>query len=322
MHRAAAAAAALAAAFGGALYTTYRRAFYSRPGHDDPHELPHGSQYRHGRARMLALVDALESEEFEPVYITAYDGTRLFGRYYHVRDGAPVQLEFHGYRGSALRDFGGGDALARSLGMNTLLVDERAHGNSGGHAITFGVRERYDCLAWCEWAEARFGPDTPLFLAGVSMGAATVLMAADLPLPKSVVGIFADCPYSSPEAIIRKVCTKDMRLPAAAAMPLVRMAARCAGFRLGEASAVESVQRAKVPVLLVHGEDDRFVPCDMSLEIYENCASQAYLEIFPGAGHGLSYIVDTQRYMDCAARFVDRCLEEAGYAPIDAAARL
>lgn len=300
---------ALAAAFAATEYEIYRKAFYSKPGHDDPYVLPRGEQYQLERERMLSLIRDIDSVPYEPVYITSYDGTRLFGRYYHVRDGAPLQIELHGYRGSALRDFCGGDALARSLGMNTLLVDERGHGKSGGHAITFGVRERYDCLAWCEWAAARFGAEVPIFLAGVSMGAATVLMAAELPLPANVRGIFADCPYSSPAAIIRKVVHEDMRLPAAPAMALVRIASRVfAHFGLNESSAVEAVRHAKVPILLVHGEDDRFVPCYMSREIYENCASPATLETFPGAGHGLSYIVDEPRYRECARKFVAECL--------------
>lgn len=301
--------AAVAALFTATEYAIYRKAFYSKPGHDDPYVLPKGEQYEHDRERMFSLIRAIDAVPYEPVYITSYDGTRLFGRYYHVRDGAPLQIEFHGYRGSALRDFCGDDAFARSLGINTLLVDERSHGKSDGHAITFGVRERYDCLAWCEWAAARFGADTPIFLAGVSMGAATVLMASELPLPKNVRGIFADCPYSSPEAIIRKVAHEDMHLPAAPAMAFVRIASRVlAHFNLSESSAAEAVRHTKIPILLIHGEDDRFVPCYMSREIYENCASRATLETFPGAGHGLSYIVDEPRYCECVRKFLAECL--------------
>ncbi len=115
MRKAEAAAAALAAAAAAALGVTYKLAFYSRPGHDEPYRLPRGEQYLAGRERMLSLIRRLDAVEYEPVYITACDGVRLFGRYYHVRDGAPLQIEFHGYRGSALRDFCGGraGALAR-----------------------------------------------------------------------------------------------------------------------------------------------------------------------------------------------------------------
>ena len=249
---------------------------------------------------------------YESVSISARDGTRLFARYFHVRDGAPLQIQFHGYRGTALRDFCGGNKLARESGQNTLVVDQRAHGRSGGRTITFGIRERMDCLCWAEYASQRFGSNTPIFLSGVSMGAATVLMASELELPCNVIGIIADCPYSSPEAIIRKVCREDMHLPPALVMPFVRLGARLFGhFDLKEVSAVQAVRNTDIPILLLHGEDDRFVPCDMSREIFDACAGEKTRITFPGAGHGLSYIVDTVRYSEAVSRFVDQCLRNS-----------
>lgn len=245
---------------------------------------------------MLSLIREMDEIPYEAVTISAYDGTKLAARYYHVRDGAPLQLQFHGYKGSALRDFCGGNKLARESGQNTLVVDQRAHGKSCGTTITFGIRERLDCLSWVEYANHRFGPDTPIFLSGVSMGAATVLMASELEFPANVVGIIADCPYSSPEAIIRKVCREDMHLPPVLVMLFIRLGARLFGhFDLKETSAVQAVRNTNIPILLLHGEDDRFVPCDMSREIFDACLSYKIRKSFPGAGHGLSYIVDTEK---------------------------
>lgn len=289
----------------------YRVAFYVSPRlKKQKPSVPQGAQYQGERERMLALIRELEEIPYEPVTIRARDGMVLAGRYYHVRDGAPLQIQFHGYRGGAVRDFCGGNKLARESGQNTLLVDQRAHGNSGGSTITFGIRERWDCLSWAEYARSRFGPETPIFLSGVSMGAATVLMASELDLPDTVAGIIADCPYTSPRAIIRKVC-RDRHLPPALTYPFIRLSARLfGGFRLEEASALEAVGRARVPILLIHGEADRFVPCGMSREIAGACASPCRLETFPGAGHGLSYIVDAPRYGRLTAEFMDTCLKE------------
>lgn len=288
----------------------YRTAFYASPRRrEDPYAIPHSEQYLAQRERMTELIREMEAIPYEPVTIRAYDGTVLWGRYYQVRAGAPLQIQFHGYRGTALRDFCGGNKLARETGYNTLVVDQRAHGKSGGTTISFGIRERWDCLSWAEYASERFGSATPIFLCGVSMGAATVLMASELPLPRNVVGILADCPYSSPEAIIRKVCREDMRLPDRITMPFVHLAARLlGGFRLGESSAVEAVKHSSLPILLLHGEDDRFVPCDMSREISKSCPGRVILRTFPGAGHGLSYIVDTAGYEKAAAEFMESCL--------------
>ena len=292
---------------------SYRTAFYSSAHRKEDHyALPQGEQYEKERQRMLSLIRRMDDIPYESVSISARDGTRLFARYFHVRDGAPLQIQFHGYRGTALRDFCGGNKLARESGQNTLVVDQRAHGRNGGRTITFGIRERMDCLCWAEYASQRFGSNTPIFLSGVSMGAATVLMASELELPCNVIGIIADCPYSSPEAIIRKVCREDMHLPPALVMPFVRLGARLFGhFDLKEASAVQAVRNTDIPILLLHGEDDRFVPCDMSREIFDACAGEKTRITFPGAGHGLSYIVDTVRYSEAVSRFVDQCLRNS-----------
>ena len=267
--------------------------------------IPAGAQYREKREHMLSLIRGMEALPCEEIRIPAFDGVSLRARYYHLRDGAPLQIEMHGYRGAAVRDFCGGHALARELGMNVLSVDQRAHGESGGKVITFGIRERLDCQSWAQYAFLRFGPETPTYLAGVSMGAATVLMASALKLPHTVRGIIADSPYTEPEAIIRKVISKDAHLPAGALLPLLRFGARLFGrFDLRGASALEAVGRTEIPILLIHGEEDRFVPCDMSRELAAACAGPHGLETFPGAGHGLSYIVDPERYKKAVEEFM------------------
>lgn len=294
------------------VWYSYRKAFYSpEERKEDIYALPQGEQYEKERQRMLSLIREMDEIPYEAVSISAKDGTKLAARYYHVRDGAPLQIQFHGYRGTALRDFCGGNKLARESGQNTLVVDQRAHGKSGGTTITFGIRERWDCLSWVEYVNQRFGSDTPILLSGVSMGAATVLMASELELPCNVIGIIADCPYSSPEAIIRKVCLEDMHLPPALAVPFIRLGARLFGhFDLREASALEAVQHSHIPILLIHGEDDRFVPCDMSREIFDACLGYKIRKTFPGAGHGLSYIVDTYGYEQAAVQFTEYCLND------------
>lgn len=292
----------------GTAYFSYRVAFYSpRNRKEDIYSLPEGEQYTQVSARMHASIRRAAAFPFQPVTITAFDGITLYGRYYHLRDGAPLQIQFHGYRGSGLRDFCGGLILAQELGHNALIVDQRAHGRSGGTTITFGVKERRDCLSWIEYALQRFGPDTKVLLSGISMGAATVLMAAQFPLPDNVAGIIADSPYTTPGAIIRKVCT-DAKLPARLLYPFILLSALLFGrFRLWDASAVKAVAQTRVPILLIHGEDDRFVPIQMSRELFDACASAKTLHTFPDAGHGLSFIADPARYRRITREFVAAC---------------
>ena len=207
--------------------------------------------------------------------------------------------------------------MAHRFGFNVLAVDQRAHGRSDGTTITFGVLERYDCLYWAKYAAQHLSNGAPLLLSGLSMGAATVLMAAELPLPKEVVGILADCPYSSPRNIIKKVC-KDRKIPPTLAYPFVYLGARLFGrFDLNASSAVHAIPHAKVPILLYHGEDDRYVPCEMSRMIYTVNTQNCFLHTFPVAGHGLCYITDPLRYEKVTCDFLKDIPELANWLKTD-----
>ncbi len=285
-------------------YAAYCIPFHHPGRTESPYDLPPEEQYDPYREKMTALIHTLDDIPFEAVELTAYDGTKLFGRYYQVAEDAPLQIQFHGYKSTGQRDFCGGNKLAREMGMNTLLVDQRSHGKSSGKTISFGVKERFDCLSWAQYAAKRW-PGRPITLAGVSMGAATVLMAADLDLPPEVKGIIADCPYSDPGAIIRKVGRDSMGPASILLYPFILLGARLyGGFNLNAASPVKAVRHAKVPILLIHGEDDRFVPCDMSREIYDACTSPKTRITVPDAAHAISYILDPDKYEKAVRAFI------------------
>ena len=210
---------------------------------------------------------------------------------------------FHGYRGSAERDLSGGIQRCFALGRNVLLIDQRTSCGSEGNVISFGINEHKDCLAWIDFAIKRFGPEVKLILTGISMGASTVLMAAGKPLPKNVVGVLADCGFSSPKEIIQK-CTKDMHLPPNFMYPFIKLAAKIFGhFDLDEYSPMEAMKTCKVPVLFFHGEADTFVPCYMSQKIYDACRSPKKLVTVPDAEHGLVYLVDNPGYFQAVVEF-------------------
>jgi len=279
----------------------FRICFYSPKDRvEDPYTLIPGKQYAELGDVIIACTRAIDKTPCQWVNTVSYDGLKLYARYYHTADDAPTVIVFHGYRGNALRDGAGGFALSKRLGFNVLVPDQRAHARSEGHVISFGINERRDVLSWINFADT----GKPVILAGLSMGAATVLMASDLALPENVVGIMADCPYDSPAGIIKKVCT-DRKFPEKLVYPFIKLTARTLGrFDLEATSAAEAVKHAKVPILLFHGDEDHFVPCDMSRKIADACSSLVQLEIFPGAGHGLCYMVDPIRYEQQTVRFL------------------
>ena len=296
------------ALLGGAYYA-YRRTFGKTKRMQDPDPVsfirdPQGSADCEGHKKR---VEAASAEPCERVFLRASDGLRLSARYYEGSEDAPVVIFFHGYRSNAIHDGCGLLAVARSLGYRILLCDQRAHGESEGRCLTFGVKERMDVKCWAEYAAERF-PDVPIFLSGISMGAATVLMAASLPMPRAVVGVLADCPYSSPKEIIMKVCG-EMGLSPRLIYPLIRLGALLyGGFDPNETDAVRAVREKTPPLLLIHGTADSFVPAEMSQKIDAAAAGAHTLVLFDGADHGKSFTVAPERYVKTLTDFFDKCL--------------
>lgn len=295
-----------AVALVGAFYA-YRIAFFSpKDGRDELKPIK-SSQYDPYRPEMRRIYRQLKERPCEFVTTKSHDGLKLSARYYHIQDGAPLDICFHGYRSHALTDFSGGTELSFQLGHNVLLVDQRAHGKSEGRTIAFGIRERQDLLRWVDYALERFGSDVKILLYGVSMGGATVLMASELPLPENVKGIVADCPYVSPLEIILHV-GKSNPLPTWLIRPFVILGAKIyGGFDLTETDARQAVKHTKVPILIIHGEADGFVPSEMSDIVEINPAMIARYTV-PGAAHGISYLVDTARYRAAVESFLNKVL--------------
>lgn len=262
----------------------------------DDNTLPHGDGYDAYHGTITKCVKEVMEVPYEEVQVLSSDGLVLSGKYYHLAEDAPLILFFHGYRCSAIRDGNGIFLYTRKLGFNVLLADQRAHGKSQGKTITFGVKERYDVRSWVEYCVKRFGENQKIYLSGLSMGGATVLMTSNLGLPQNVIGILADCPYSSPKAILCSVI-KQMRFPVKASYALAKLSAKWIGkFDIEESSAIESVKESEIPTLILHGDADDFVPCSMSMECQLAGEDHVQLVLIRGAAHGMSHCVDTPSY--------------------------
>jgi fermentation-respiration switch protein FrsA (DUF1100 family) len=260
--------------------------------------LPEGAVYEPHHAQMIEWIKQIRAMERRDVSITSFDGLTLRGKYYEYKKGAPIEIMFHGYRGTAERDLCGGVHRCFEIGHNALIVDQRSAGESEGHVITFGAKESRDCRAWIDYAIENIDRDARIILTGISMGAATVMLAAGEPLPENVIGVLADCGYTSTKDIIKKVI-RDMHLPAGPIYPLVRLGARLfGGFDPDADAPIEAMKRCTLPVIFFHGDTDDFVPCSMSEENFAACASEKKrLAIIRGAGHGLCFPVGPEAYL-------------------------
>lgn len=261
------------------------------------------------KEQMKAGEEWIRARQMETVSIQSHDGLKLVGHYLNAGARKTLIL-FHGYRSRAYRDFSCVAEYYHSLGFNLLFVDQRAHGESEGKHICFGALERLDCVRWAEYIDRRVGGD--IFLDGISMGASTVLMAAGEQLPDSVRGIIADCGFTSPGAIMEKVMTVDLKIPKWPLFQLVSLFIRLrAGFGVEEYSTLKALEKNRLPILFLHGKDDRFVPCSMTEQAYAACSSEKEMLLVEGAGHGVSYLVDRQSCQQALERFLAKYSREA-----------
>lgn len=265
--------------------------------------VPAGKLYEPFHPLMKKWIKEARALPHEDFYIKSHDGLTLHAKYFEYAPGAVTEIMCHGYRGSAERDLSGGIQRCFALGRNILLIDQRTSCGSEGSVISFGINEHRDCLAWIDFAVKQFGPDVKLVLTGISMGASSVIMAAGKPLPENVVGVLADCGFSSAPKIIKK-CAADLKLPPNVIYPFIKLGAKLFGhFDLEEYSPMEALKTCKIPVIFFHGETDDFVPCDMSREMYHACTSPKKLVTIPDAGHGLVYVKDNETYFQAVIEF-------------------
>lgn len=239
----------------------------------------------------------LKSAGGETVEIEAADGTKLVGHWFRTEGARRTLVAMHGWRSTWDADFGIIADFFHKNGCNVLYAEQRAQGESGGDYMGFGLLERYDCLDWVRWVNANTDSALPIYLVGLSMGASTVLMAAGLELPENVHGIIADCGFTSADAIWRHVVKSKLHLAygprSAVANDLCR---RKIQIGAKDYSTTDALALGRVPVLLIHGTDDHFVPVEMTYENYKACTGPKRILIIPGADHGLSYWVDKSSY--------------------------
>ncbi len=275
-----------------------------KPQKEDEFPIPPGKEYEVHREAMIGWIRDARALPHRDMEIVSHDGLTLRGKFYEYAAGAPIEILFHGYRGTAERDMSGGIARCFALGRSALLVDHRGSGTSEGHIITFGERERLDAALWVDTVLREIDPEAKIILTGISMGAATVMLASSMPLPDNVVGVLADCGYTSTTAIIMKVIA-DMGLPPKVLYPFVRLSARLfGGFDPDAHAPVKSIASTSLPIIFFHGDADDFVPCEMSRENYEACVSpKKQLVIVNGAAHGTAFPTDKEGYLREAGAF-------------------
>ncbi len=237
------------------------------------------------------------------VYIKSFDRVKLHARFFEQKDAKATVILCHGWFSLGDTDFSCIIPYYYEKGFNVLLVTQRAHYKSGGICTSLGVKEKLDCIEWIKFVNARVGSNKKVFLHGLSMGASTVLFASGCTLPENVSGIIADCGFTSPIAIVRKVA-KNMHVYPYPSVWFIDIWFRLfIHHSLYSDSTIKSMKKNKLPILLIHGKKDDFVPCEMSFATYDACITDKNIVIADDAGHGQSYLYESERCIEALDEF-------------------
>lgn len=275
-------------------YICYHITFYNSKNNKRPHFLEN-SKFDNIRPLLTKIYQVSSKERFIEVSTKSFDGLTLRGRYYQFFSSAAIEIQFHGYKSDALKDLSGFLIMAKRHGHNVLLVDQRSHGDSEGKIITFGIKEHLDCLSWVNYVNEELKVND-IFLVGLSMGGATVLMTSAYDL-KNVKGIIADSSYASVEKIIKVFIKTIYKMPVWLIYPFVKLGAFLfARINISKGNVLKIIKKAKYPIFISHGSLDSIVPIEMAKEIYQNIEVGKELLIVKDADHGLSMLMDFEKY--------------------------
>lgn len=250
--------------------------------------------------KMKAGERIIKSMKWERVTVKSHDGLTLVGRLYEHPESRGIFIMVHGYRSAAVHDFSCAVGPISSLGFSLLLIDHRAHGESEGKHIGFGVTERYDLIEWAKYLGERY-PDLPVILDGVSMGASTIMMGGEIGYPDNVKALVCDCGYTTPGKICKVTMKRWFGLPPFPVYYIAKALTRAfAGYDFDGTSSInglEKIKEKKTPIIIAHGRADGFVPFYMGEENYAAVeGDSAEFFVSDKADHGQAYLCDFEGY--------------------------
>ena len=235
-----------------------------------------------------------EKSNYSDKYIESYDKLQLHS-YVVNQNSNKWAIVVHGYGGSG-KLMSDKSKYFYDMGYNVLIPDLRGHGKSEGDYIGMGWKDRLDIISWINFI-IKENPNAEIVLHGTSMGAATVLMTSGENLPSNVKAIVADCAYTSAWDEFSYQLETYLKVPSYYILNVTNMVTKLkAGYSLKEASALECVKKATVPILYIHGDKDKFVPYSMMDKLYDATSSPKEKLTIDGGEHANSDLVSPFLY--------------------------
>ena len=273
---------------------TYFVNFALKRGNDtDPLAPPAACLNIHDKNRTIPAQSKYKNEEWTA---TSSDGRHLAATHYIPDNpGSRWAILVHGY-GRDQRYTGDYAEVYLEHGYQVLTPDLCASGKSEGQYITMGVKEGEEIAVWANKIKAQY-PDAQIVLHGVSMGAATVLMAAARDDITGFAAVIEDCGYTRSYEMFSNQLGVIFDLPEYPIMPCVDVVSGLkTGVKVSDAAPIRVIDRIKAPVLFIHGADDKLIPPSMMDRLYDSCRSKKKKIIIEGAGHGDSMTTDSETY--------------------------
>ena len=249
-----------------------------------------------------------EKSNYSDKYIESYDKLQLHS-YVVSQNSNKWAIVVHGYGGSG-KLMSDKSKYFYDMGYNVLIPDLRGHGKSEGDYIGMGWKDRLDIISWINFI-IKENPNAEIVLHGTSMGAATVLMTSGENLPSNVKAIVADCAYTSAWDEFSYQLETYLKVPSYYILNVTNMVTKLkAGYSLKEASALESVKKATVPILFIHGDKDKFVPYSMMDKLYDATTSPKEKLTIEGGEHANSDLVSPFLYWLTVEDFLNQYITQ------------
>lgn len=302
------AATAAAAGTTAAAYALFHKAVDIGNNHGTVLNINMGTDWEQYEPLVKEKIQWLIEQQPETHYIITSDKLKLTGKF--LPAAVPTHktvIAVHGYRSRGIYEFSAIVDMYHTHGYNVLLLDNRAHGESEGRYAGFGILDRYDLLQWIRYVLANIDPLAEIYLHGVSMGGATVLMVSEFRLPENVKAIIADCAYTDVWEILNHVFKRKYHMPMAPVMEIANLICkRKAGYSFKNISTVDALTNNSLPVLFIHGSEDDFVPVEMSRVNYDACVSEKKeLVIVDNANHAESFYRNPELYEKAVFGFIE-----------------
>ncbi|MEA4911491.1 MAG: alpha/beta hydrolase [Oscillospiraceae bacterium] len=261
------------------------------------------------RDASIDATQSLEKREHTRLDIRSDDGLRLSAAYFRcvpVSDKLAILVHghnSHGMRGNAIKALRYLDA-----GFNVLLPDNRACGRSEGKWETFGAKESRDTLRWIERIVSE-NKNAEIFLDGCSLGGATVCLLAGMELPDNVRFLVSDCAFARAKDEFRYILKHCAGLPAFPFLYTLDLWDRMINrVSYKDQCPVDAVRRARVPMLFMHGAEDRYIPVSQAELLHNACSADNRLVLVEGAGHAAASMWGGDKYFDPVLEFAQKCM--------------